>query len=145
MGIREDGWFREHVSSESDIVIGTAKSKRRRKKYLQKEIEAIEDFLFNIPTAKKESVESLPINIIEGAYLTYQNNCIGCHAIGGQGKDRAPELTFIADKRPDKAWHITNLKDPLQFAAESDMPAFEDKLSESSLEKLAEYLLTLKK
>ncbi len=145
MGKREGDWFSEHISAESEIVIGEGKSERRKRKYLKKEVAALDDFLFNIKKSDQESIGSLPANLIEGAYLAYQNNCIGCHAIAGQGKDSAPVLTFVADKRSEKSWHIANLKNPLQFAPESNMPAFEDRLSESSLGKLADYLLTLKK
>lgn len=144
-GKREGDWFSEHVSSESEIVIGEGKSERRKRKYLKKEIEALDDFLFNTKKIEKEHIDSLPSNIVKGAYLAYQNNCIGCHTIGGQGKDRAPELTFVADEHSKKSWHIANLTNPQQFAPESNMPAFGDKLPESSIEKIADYLLTLKK
>lgn len=144
-GKREGDWFSEHVFSESEIVIGKAKRESRKKRLLKKEVEALDDFLFNTKKSEKERIDSLPANIVEGAYLAYQNNCLNCHSIGGQGKDGAPELTFVADRRPEKSWLTANLKNPQQFAAESTMPTFEDKLSESSIGKLADYLLTLKK
>jgi len=142
--MREAAWFKEHVEAESKVVLSDAKSKRKQRRVLKKEIAALTDFLFE-SGAQKNTVQALPENIRAGAYLSYQNNCIGCHKIAGAGKEIGPDLTFIADKKGDRAWHIQNLKNPQQFAQESPMPAFDGKVPDADLGKIADYVLTLKK
>lgn len=141
---REDAWFQAHVEKESEIVLEEAKSARKAKRVLKKEIAALTDFLYR-SAAGKTKVEGLPDNIRQGAYLGYQNNCNACHKIAGYGKEVGPDLTFVADSKSDREWHLKNLKNPQQFSAESPMPAFEGKLSDEQLGKIIDYLLTLKK
>lgn len=141
---REDEWFKEHVQAESEIVLSEAKSKRKQRRVLKNEIAALTDFLFESKAEEKQQVIGLQENIAQGAYLAYQNNCLGCHKIAGAGKEVGPDLTHVADEHGDKEWLIKNLKDPQQFAPESPMPKF-DKLPEESLGQIADYLLTLKK
>ena len=140
---RTDEWFKEHVVAESKIVLRNAKSKRTQKRVLKKEIAAIDDFLYQSKAVARTQIVALPEHIQQGAYLAYQNNCIGCHAIAGAGKEIGTDLTYVADKR-DKEWLIANLKDPQQFSPESPMPKF-DKLPEEDLTKIADYLRTLSK
>jgi mono/diheme cytochrome c family protein len=141
---RNDSWFEEHVKTESEIVIDEASSDRKKRKLLAKEIEALSDFLFKSKDDRAEII-GLPEDVTIGAYYAYQNSCLGCHMVAGQGKERAPELTFVADKKTNKQWHIENLKNPQQFAPDSPMPAFEGKLSDKIIGQMAEYLLSLKK
>ncbi len=49
---REGDWFKEHVYRESKIVVGKARSERRRRKYMNKEMSALDDFLFKTPKAQ---------------------------------------------------------------------------------------------
>ncbi len=142
---RDDAWFKEHVSTESTLVLAEAKSKGKKRRILKKELVALSDFLFESSVNEKTQVKALASNVRQGAYLGYQNNCIGCHKIAGGGKEIGPELTHVADKRGDRKWLIKNLKNPLQFAPESPMPAFEGKLSKEEMGKIADYLLTLRK
>ncbi len=139
---RDDAWFNEHVAKESPIVLQAAKSKRRQKRVLKKEVAALDDFLYRSKPEEKKQIAGLTEDVFAGAYLVYQNNCINCHAIAGAGKEIAPDLTHIAKEHGDKEWLIKNLINPQQFAPESLMPKF-DKLPEEDLGKIAEYLLTL--
>ncbi len=139
---RDDSWFSAHVAKESSIVLQEAKSKRRQKRVLQKEIVALDDFLYQSKPAEKKQIAGLSEDVLDGAYLVYQNNCINCHSIAGAGKEVAPDLTHIAKEHGDKEWLIKNLINPQQFAPESLMPKF-DKLPKEDLERMAEYLLTL--
>lgn len=142
---RSDDWFAEHVEKESKVVLQETKSARRKKRVLQDEIAALESFLFQTTAQKKKEIAGMPENVFQGAYLVYQNNCLNCHTIAGEGKKEvAPDLTHIADEHGDKSWLIKNLKNPQQFASESPMPKF-DNLPEESLSNIADYLLTLKK
>lgn len=141
---RDNAWFTEHVTKETPVVLREAKSKRRERRILSAEIEALDAYLYQSTEEEKKRVNSMQENIFEGAYLAYQNNCLNCHTIAGAGKDVGPDLTYIADEHGDKEWLIQNLVDPQQFAPESPMPKF-DELPKEDLEKIAEYLLTLKK
>lgn len=141
---RDDAWFTEHVTKETPIVLRQAKSKRRERRILSDEIEALEAFLYQSTAKQKQRIDSMPENIFEGAYLAYQNNCLNCHSIAGTGKDVGPNLTYIADEHGDKEWLVQNLMNPQQFAPESPMPKF-DGLPKEQLEKIAEYVLTLRK
>lgn len=141
---RDNAWFTEHVKKETPVVLREAKSKRRQRRILSAEIEALDAFLYQSNDKEKQRVGSMPEHIFEGAYLAYQNNCLNCHTIAGAGKDVGPALTYIADEHGDKEWLLQNLIDPQQFAPESPMPKF-DELSKEQLEKIAEYLLTLRK
>lgn len=140
---RDKAWFKAHVSENSAIVLEDAKSRRKQRRILKREIEALSDFLFHSAKVKEE-VMGLPDNIRMGAYIGYQNNCVGCHKIAGAGKEIGPDLTNIAVKH-DRAWFISNLKNPQEYAPESAMPALEGKVSEKDLGKVADYLLTLRK
>ncbi len=139
---RDDAWFSEHVAQESPIVLQKAKSKRRQKRVLKKEVAALDDFLYQSKPEEKKQISGLTEDVFDGAYLVYQNNCVNCHSIAGAGKEIAPDLTHIAKEHGDKEWLIKNLINPQQFAPESLMPKF-NKLPEADLEKIAEYLLTL--
>ena len=139
---RDDAWFNEHVAKESPIVLQAAKSKRRQKRVLKKEVAALDGFLYQSKPEEKKQIAGLAEDVFGGAYLVYQNNCINCHSIAGAGKEIAPDLTHIAKEHGDKEWLIKNLINPQQFAPESLMPKF-DNLPEEDLGKIAEYLLTL--
>ena len=139
---RDDAWFSEHVAKESPLVLQAAKSKRRQKRVLKKEVAALDDFLYQSKPEEKKQIAGLTEDVFGGAYLVYQNSCINCHSIAGAGKEIAPDLTHIAKEHGDKEWLIKNLINPQQFAPESLMPKF-DKLPEEDLGKIAEYLLTL--
>jgi len=138
---RTDEWFKEHVVEESKIVLREAKSKKKQRRVVKKEVAAMDDFLYQSKAAVRTQIVALPEEIQQGAYLAYQNNCIGCHAIAGAGKEIGPDLTYVADKR-NKEWLIANLKDPQQFSPQSPMPKF-DKLPEEDLSKISDYLGTL--
>lgn len=140
--IREESWFAGHVQKESKIVLRMEKSRRKQKRVLKEEILALKEYLFQIGAKKRHFIDSLPKKILRGAYLVYQNKCLKCHSIAGFGKDVGPDLTHIGRKH-DKAWFIANLKNPQQFAPESVMPKFSN-LPEDDLEKIAEYLYSLK-
>lgn len=140
---RSDKWFADHITEKTTIVLREETSERKRKRVLQDEILALDDYLYQSKAEEREQIETMPENVFEGAYLVYQNNCLNCHAIAGAGKDIGPNLTHVGSKR-DKTWFIANLKNPQQFAPESVMPRF-DHLRPEVLEKMADYLTTLRK
>ncbi|MBO8162671.1 MAG: cytochrome c oxidase subunit II [Brevibacillus sp.] len=86
----------------------------------------------------------------EGQQL-FQQNCLSCHAVGGQGGKLGPNLTAFGDRQklagilennPEvlKQW----IANPAQFKEGNLMPSFEGTLSKEQIDALAEYLSGLK-
>lgn len=140
---RSGEWFVQHVEEKSEVVLQETKSARRKKRVLRDEITALENFLFRTSAMEKKEIADMRENVFQGAYLVYQNNCLNCHKIAGEGKEVAPDLTHVAEKHT-KEWFVKNLQNPQQFAPESPMPKF-DSLPAESLYNIADYLQTLKK
>ena len=69
------------------------------------------------------------------------HGCSDCHIISGIGGTSGPDLTHVGAKR-DRAWLIGHFKDPDDYVKDSAMPKVE--APESDIEKLADYMLTLK-
>ncbi|HTX37077.1 MAG TPA: cytochrome b N-terminal domain-containing protein [Bryobacteraceae bacterium] len=69
-----------------------------------------------------------------------QENCISCHAIGGQGSAIGPDLTQTAIHK-DAAWMIQHFKRPSAMRPGSSMPPVQ--LSDAQLSALAAFLLKL--
>jgi len=67
---------------------------------------------------------------------------MACHRIHGEGGKVGPDLSYVADQRPDRQWHMRHLRDPQSVSPGSIMPAFP--LDEKDLNDLISYLLTLK-
>jgi mono/diheme cytochrome c family protein len=139
---REDDWFAEHIEKESPIVLRQEQIKRKQRRALRAEIKALDDYLYQSKPEEKQQIDEMPENVFQGAYLVYQNPCLKCHSIAGAGKEVAPDLSYVGRKRT-KDWFIEHFKNPQQFAPESIMPKF-DHLPQEDLEKMADYLLTLK-
>ncbi|HSB31645.1 MAG TPA: c-type cytochrome [Candidatus Sulfobium mesophilum] len=69
------------------------------------------------------------------------HGCSDCHIISGIGGTSGPDLTHVGAKR-DRAWLIGHFKDPDDYVKDSAMPKVE--APEADIEKLADYMLTLK-
>lgn len=81
-------------------------------------------------------------SIDRGIGLVVQLGCKTCHRIHGEGGNLAPDLSFVADRQPDRAWHIQHFKDPKSVSPGSFMPTFP--LDDKQLNDLTNYMLTLK-
>ena len=80
--------------------------------------------------------------VVRGEELVQENGCKTCHRIHGDGANVAPDLSFVADRRPDREWHIRHFKDPQSVSPGSFMPKFP--LTDEQLNDLTSYILTLK-
>ncbi len=69
-----------------------------------------------------------------------EENCVSCHAIGGQGATIGPDLTTTSIHK-DAAWMIQHFKRPAAMRPGSSMPAIQ--LSDPQLNALAAFLLKL--
>jgi ubiquinol-cytochrome c reductase cytochrome b subunit len=69
-----------------------------------------------------------------------KENCIACHAVGGEGGKFGPDLTQTAIRR-NAAWMIAHFKSPSRMIPGSPMPAIQ--LSDAQLNALAAFLLKL--
>jgi len=81
-------------------------------------------------------------SVVRGIALVQQFNCKTCHRIHGEGVNVAPDLSFVADRRPDRDWHLQHFKDPQSVSPGSFMPKFP--LNDKQLNDLTNYMLTLK-
>jgi len=69
-----------------------------------------------------------------------QENCVSCHAVGGEGGKVGPDLT-AASIHKDAAWMIQHFKRPSAMRPGSSMPPIQ--LSNAQLNSLAAFLLKL--
>jgi mono/diheme cytochrome c family protein len=77
----------------------------------------------------------------------FQSHCSRCHIPAGsggpKGKMQGPEPSQLAGDH-DRDWLIAFVKDPQSQKPESRMPSIGGKLSEDDLNKVVEYVLSLK-
>lgn len=80
--------------------------------------------------------------VLVGAQLVEQNNCRGCHRMGGRGALTAPGLDEVVRRQQeqDPALVILRLwlRDPKSIKPNTAMPAF--RLSDSQIEAILLYL-----
>jgi len=81
-------------------------------------------------------------SVIRGKELVVKFACKTCHRIHGEGAAIAPDLSFVADRRPDREWHLRHFRDPQSVSPGSFMPKLP--LSDRQLNDLTSYVLTLK-
>ena len=80
--------------------------------------------------------------VARGQALFAQHHCAACHRIHGEGGKIGPDLSYVADRRPERQWHLRHLRDPQSVSPGSVMPPFQ--LEEKDLNALTSYLLSLK-
>jgi ubiquinol-cytochrome c reductase cytochrome b subunit len=80
--------------------------------------------------------------VVRGKDLFAKNHCMACHRIHGEGGKVGPDLSYVAEQRPDRQWHLRHFRNPQSVSPGSIMPAFP--LPEKDLNDLTSYLLTLK-
>lgn len=81
-------------------------------------------------------------SIIRGQELVVKHSCKTCHRIHGEGAAIAPDLSFVADRRPEREWHVKHFRDPKSVSPNSFMPKFP--LTDHEIDDLTNYMLTLK-
>ncbi|WP_240666626.1 cytochrome c oxidase subunit II [Longirhabdus pacifica] len=102
----------------------------------------------DMKTPYPEEVEN--VELAEG-YEIFKNNCISCHAIDATQKGIFPNLKGFANRETVAGFKDNNaeeikawIEDPNKMKpGVSDMPAFENVLSDEELDKLVEYLQSL--
>ena len=81
-------------------------------------------------------------SVARGKSLFARHHCMACHRIHGEGGKVGPDLSYVADQRPDRQWHLRHFRDPQSVSPGSIMPAFP--LDEKDLNDLTSYILSLK-
>lgn len=81
-------------------------------------------------------------SVARGRALFAQHHCAACHRIHGEGGKVGPDLSYVADQRPDRQWHLRHFRDPQSVSPGSVMPPFQ--LEEKDLNDLTSYMLSLK-
>jgi ubiquinol-cytochrome c reductase cytochrome b subunit len=99
--------------------------------------------LLGISLKNLYAVKRVDPAIAHGAALVKQLGCLGCHRIHGTGGAVGPDLSYVGDQRPDRAWHIKHFRDPQSVSPGSIMPKFP--LKDEELNDLASYMLSLRR
>jgi ubiquinol-cytochrome c reductase cytochrome b subunit len=81
--------------------------------------------------------------VAHGKAVYAEFGCAGCHRIHGEGGPVAPDLSYVGDTRPDRAWHLRHFRDPGSVSPGSIMPKFP--LSAQQLNDLTSYILSLRR
>ena len=89
-----------------------------------------------------DAVPKTDPSVIRGQELVAKHSCKTCHRIHGEGAAIAPDLSFVADRRPEREWHLKHFQDPTSVSPGSFMPKFP--LTDPELNDLTNYVLTLK-
>lgn len=82
--------------------------------------------------------------IQEGKLLFRQENCIGCHMLGGEGGTVGPDLSNEGNKGRTDEWLIGHFKNPPAYTPGSMMPAATN-LNDQRLRALTAFLQKQKK
>ncbi len=95
------------------------------------------------PNRWKRSTERLlaTATVTPAAALVKQENCLGCHALGGTGGTMGPRLEWIGGRR-DAEYVARYLADPQAVSHGSRMPAFAH-LSEGQRLMIGEFVVSL--
>lgn len=89
------------------------------------------------------AVPRLDPAVARGHALYARFACATCHRIHGEGGAICPDLSFVGDTRPDRAWHLRHFRNPQSVSPGSIMPKFP--LNDQEINDLASYVLTLKR
>jgi ubiquinol-cytochrome c reductase cytochrome b subunit len=81
-------------------------------------------------------------SILRGEKLVAKYECKTCHRIHGDGMAIAPDLSYVADRRPEREWHIQHFRNPASVSPGSFMPMLP--FTDQELHDLTNYMLTLK-
>ncbi|MDE3218297.1 MAG: cytochrome b N-terminal domain-containing protein [Nitrospirota bacterium] len=98
--------------------------------------------LLGISLRERYALPTLDPSVARGKALFARQHCMACHRIHGDGGKVGPDLSYVADQRPDRQWHLRHFRDPSSVSPGSIMPAFP--LAEKDLNDLTSYLLSLK-
>ncbi len=98
--------------------------------------------LLSISLKQLYAVPRTDPSIARGMALVEQFKCQSCHRIHGDGANIGPDLSYVADRRPDRNWHLQHFKNPQSVSPGSFMPKFP--LTDQQINDLTNYMLSLK-
>jgi ubiquinol-cytochrome c reductase cytochrome b subunit len=81
--------------------------------------------------------------VARGKAVFARFGCVGCHRIHGEGGAVGPDLSYVGDAKPERAWHLKHFRDPQSVSPGSIMPKFP--LNEQEINDLTSYVLSLKR
>jgi mono/diheme cytochrome c family protein len=107
-----------------------------------KEIEYVVDYLMGLSkgTARRAPTQTNTTLIKEGKTLVTSLGCLGCHKLGKNGNDFAPDLSNIGNKVSPE-WIISYLKNPKSYDKNSAMPAVA--AADNEIQSITTYLMSL--
>lgn len=98
--------------------------------------------LLSVSLWSLHAVPRVDPSVARGKALFAQHHCTVCHRVHGQGGQVGPDLSYVADRRPDRVWHLRHFKDPQSVSPGSIMPKF--LLSDKDITDLTSYMLSLR-
>ena len=133
VGARRDrNWLIQHFQSPRTATPGSIMPKLN---LLPNEIEAL--------TAYMQTLGG------EGPFtphapVLFNDNCLSCHALDGEGGEIGPDLSTILTYR-DKGHLYRYIEDPKSLNPDSSMPGYKGTLTPTEIEDLARYLMSVKR
>jgi ubiquinol-cytochrome c reductase cytochrome b subunit len=100
-------------------------------------------FLLGLSVKNLYAVKRVDPAIAHGKEVFARFGCAACHRIHGEGGAVGPDLSYVAERRPDREWHLRHFRDPQAVSPGSIMPKFP--LNDQELNDLTSYVLTLKR
>jgi mono/diheme cytochrome c family protein len=76
---------------------------------------------------------------VRSADLVFGRFCATCHTLDGEGGKQGPELSHVGAKH-DAMWLRQWISDPTTIKADSNMPAFGDRLDDAEMTAIVNYL-----
>jgi ubiquinol-cytochrome c reductase cytochrome b subunit len=98
-------------------------------------------FLLGLSVKNLYAVKRVDPAIAHGKEVYARFGCAACHRIHGEGGAVGPDLSYVADRRPEREWHLRHFRDPQAVSPGSIMPKFP--LTDQELNDLTSYILTL--
>lgn len=95
------------------------------------------------PGSRVAPAESPQAVVDHGHDVFVANNCLNCHVVKGEGISWGPELTHIGSSGYTAERLAETIRNPKAVDPQATMPAY-DKLTETDLDAMVTYLLTLK-
>lgn len=125
------GWMKAHVADPEMITAGL----REAPSNPERETEAILAAVAKLRGGPAPAVDATEKQMA----VILSRHCLSCHIVDGVGSKTNDDLTHIGQKRNQQeiAQRIAN---PKMLKPNSDMPAFESKLTADEIQKLAEWL-----
>ncbi|MBV8863883.1 MAG: c-type cytochrome, partial [Acidobacteriaceae bacterium] len=130
---RPSGWVEAHARSHA-LKIGDTKP------FSPVGVSALVQFLEKVNPERASALESSPVEILKGADIYVENQCISCHRVNGVGGRIGPALNGLAARRSPE-WIEKHFLQPKMMSPGSIMPSYY--FAPEERQRITAYLLQL--